>query len=166
MKGQKGQDIVEFALLFPVFMIIITGIIYVGFLFGDYVSLNNQARSVARDAAVVGHYTTKTVDGQTSTVDNYAALEKEYSNMIQNNGIVTGLYSFKNLDIKEITEEDVKKDPNVGPVGSVRVILTMTLNKDAGFGKIVSLLGIPKMLGEEIPIKYYMHDETYQKSGS
>lgn len=166
MKNQKGQDIVEFALLFPVFMIIITGIMYVGFLFGDYVSLNNQARSIARDAAVVGHYTTKTVDGQTSTVDNYAVLKNDYSNMIQNKGIVTGLYSFKKLDITEITEEDAKKDPNVGPAGSVQVILTMTLNKEAGFGKLVSLLGIPKLLGDDISIKYYMHDETYQKSGS
>lgn len=155
MKNQKGQDIVEFALLFPVFMIIITGIIYVGLLFGDYVSLNNQARSIARDAAVVGHYTTKTVNGQTSTVDNYDILKNRYRDRIQSEGIITGLYSFKDIEINQITES---KDEL--PNDSVQVVLTMSLNKDAALGKLADLLGIPKIFGNELQFIYYMHDET------
>lgn len=155
MKGQKGQDIVEFALLFPVFMIIITGIIYVGLLFGDYVSLNNQARSIARDAAVVGHYTTTTDNGQTNTVDNYAKLKSDFIDTIQKDGIVTTLYSFKSLDIK-----DPKEHSGEGPDNSVQVILTMSLNKDAALGKLADLLGIPKIFGDKLQFIYYMHDET------
>lgn len=160
MKNQKGQDIVEFALLFPVFMMIITGIIYVGFLFSDYVTLHNQVRSAARDAAVMGHYTITTDNGQTNTVDNYSSLKKEYGDTIQKNGITTQLYVFKNIDFKDPTEH------TDGPKGSVRVILTMSFNKDVGFAKLLNLLGIPKVLGEEFPITYYMHDETYEKSSS
>lgn len=58
MKKQKGQVIVEFALLLPLFIVLLFGIIYCGMLFYDYISLSNIARSAAREAAIVPSFNT------------------------------------------------------------------------------------------------------------
>ena len=52
MKKQKGQSLVEFALVVPLFLLLIFGLIYSGMLFHDYTSLSNIARSAAREAAI------------------------------------------------------------------------------------------------------------------
>ncbi|HBT79040.1 MAG TPA: hypothetical protein DEA67_02500 [Selenomonas sp.] len=49
---QKGQSIVEFALVLPLFFVLLWGIIYFGLLFADYLMLSNAARSSAREAAL------------------------------------------------------------------------------------------------------------------
>lgn len=53
MKFQKGQSIVEFALILPLFLLLVLGIIYFGSIFADYLTLNSIARNSAREAAVV-----------------------------------------------------------------------------------------------------------------
>lgn len=50
--GQRGQGIVEFALVLPLFMLVLMGIITFGMAFSDYASLENVARSSARAAAL------------------------------------------------------------------------------------------------------------------
>ena len=52
MKKYKGQVIVEFALILPLFFFIIYSIIYSGMLFHDYSTLSNIARASAREAAL------------------------------------------------------------------------------------------------------------------
>ena len=49
MKRQKGQDIVEFALLLPIFLLVLCGIIYCGFMFGDYQTVQGIVRNAARE---------------------------------------------------------------------------------------------------------------------
>lgn len=49
---EKGQTIVEFALVLPVFMLFFMGIIYMGMLFSDYLTLSEIARDSTRYAAV------------------------------------------------------------------------------------------------------------------
>ncbi|MBB5335082.1 TadE family protein [Pectinatus brassicae] len=49
---QKGQTIVEFALVLPVFMLFFWGIIYMGMLFSDYLTLSEIARDSTRYAAI------------------------------------------------------------------------------------------------------------------
>ena len=53
MRKQKGQSLVEFALVIPFFLFIVFAIIYAGMLFHDYSTLSNIARSAAREAAIV-----------------------------------------------------------------------------------------------------------------
>ena len=53
MKKQKGQSLVEFALVIPFFLLLIFGLIYSGMLFHDYTSLSNTPRSAAREAAIM-----------------------------------------------------------------------------------------------------------------
>lgn len=52
MKRQKGQDIIEFALLVPLFFVIVIAMCAFGMFFSDYITFNNVARSVAREAVV------------------------------------------------------------------------------------------------------------------
>lgn len=52
MKGHKGQSVVEFALVLPLFLFIMFGIIYTGMMFHDYATLSNIARACTREAAV------------------------------------------------------------------------------------------------------------------
>ena len=49
---QRGQTLVEFALLLPLFVLFLLGTMYVGFLFSDYMSYDNMARMAAREAAI------------------------------------------------------------------------------------------------------------------
>lgn len=51
-KKESGQAMVEFALVFPIFLLLVMGIIDFGFLFYNYISLENTARNVARIACV------------------------------------------------------------------------------------------------------------------
>ncbi len=47
---QKGQSMVEFAVIFPFFMFLIMSLAYFGLAFADFLQLNNIARSSAREA--------------------------------------------------------------------------------------------------------------------
>lgn len=48
----KGQSIVEFALVLPLFMLFLTGIFQFGLYYADYSALQNVARSSARMASL------------------------------------------------------------------------------------------------------------------
>lgn len=51
MKKQKGQILIEFALILPFFLLFVFGIIYCGMMFYDYSQLQNVARQAARERA-------------------------------------------------------------------------------------------------------------------
>ena len=51
-KGEDGQAMVEFALILPIFLLILCGIIDFGWLFYNQLSLNNACREGARYAVV------------------------------------------------------------------------------------------------------------------
>lgn len=53
MKFQKGQSVVEFAIVLPLFLLLVFGICYFGMIFADYLTLSNVARSSAREAAIL-----------------------------------------------------------------------------------------------------------------
>jgi Flp pilus assembly protein TadG len=51
-RAQEGQAMVEFALVLPVLLLLIMGIIQFGILFNNYVTLTDAVRAGARQAAV------------------------------------------------------------------------------------------------------------------
>jgi Flp pilus assembly protein TadG len=51
-RKQDGQALVEFALVIPVFLLLVMGIIQFGFLFKDYIALTDATRVGARQASV------------------------------------------------------------------------------------------------------------------
>ena len=52
MKGQKGQSAVEFALVIPLFLFLVVGMIYGGFAYSDYLQYGNAVRQAARELSV------------------------------------------------------------------------------------------------------------------
>ena len=54
IKSERGQSIVEFALVLPILLILLCGIIDFGWLYYNQITLNNAAREGARYAVI--HY--------------------------------------------------------------------------------------------------------------
>lgn len=55
IKNNRGQSIVELAILLPVLVMIMLGILQLGLVFNAYTIISNAARDGARTAAVGGH---------------------------------------------------------------------------------------------------------------
>ena len=183
MKNQRGQDLVEFALLLPFFFIIFFGIKYCGFAFGDYITLNNEARSAAREA-VIGVGSVKsdgTQEQQDKAVkDYYQTLVNDYKDAIEDNGMMTNLYVFdgmlisedKNMErtyaskselLQSLQNVTLPKDPNGNSdKGSVIVIIKTKMNPDYAFPYVLSGYGVSLLDGYEIT--YIMYNEN--KAGS
>lgn len=53
-KRENGQAMVELALILPVLLLILMGIIEFGFMFNSYLTLNNVSREAARYASLGG----------------------------------------------------------------------------------------------------------------
>lgn len=56
MKRSKGQSLVEFALVMPLLLMILIGIIEFGFMFSNYITLTNASREAARVVSLGGTY--------------------------------------------------------------------------------------------------------------
>lgn len=52
MSREKGQSLVEFALIIPFFFAMCFGMIYGGIMFLDYLQYNNASRAIARDISL------------------------------------------------------------------------------------------------------------------
>jgi Flp pilus assembly protein TadG len=53
LQGERGQTAVEFALITPIILVLLLGVIQVGMAFHDYITLTDAARAGARKAVVV-----------------------------------------------------------------------------------------------------------------
>lgn len=62
LKGEKGQAMVEFALVLPIFLLIICGILDFGWMFYNQLSLDNACREGARYACVNSTKTTTEIE--------------------------------------------------------------------------------------------------------
>lgn len=156
MKRQKGQDIVEFALLLPIFLLVLCGIIYCGFMFGDYQTVQGIVRNAAREAAVVGHYTESTDPSQ--PIDNYKIIADKYNQILKEQNVITHLYVPDAAGV-QVTATN---DNNEKPENSVHAKLNLVLTKsDVSFFNYLSHFA-------ELPYSYsvscYMYDETIGKS--
>lgn len=52
MKRQRGQTLIEFALMAPMMFLLIFSMIYGGVMFVEYMNFNNEARTLARQISV------------------------------------------------------------------------------------------------------------------
>jgi Flp pilus assembly protein TadG len=67
---QRGAELIEFALVFPTLLLVVGGIIDLGFLFQRYEVLTNAAREGAR-VAVLPDYQANVVGNVTARVNQY-----------------------------------------------------------------------------------------------
>ncbi len=52
LKDEKAQSMVEFAIIFPILLLILVGIIEFGFMFSGYLTLSNASREAARSISL------------------------------------------------------------------------------------------------------------------
>lgn len=95
MKKSKGQSLVEFALILPLFLFLIFAIIYAGMLFHDYSALSSIARSAAREAAIVT---------AVPSTGHYSDIETFYTTQTRNT--LTTLYKTQTVDVEHKTKND------------------------------------------------------------
>lgn len=157
MKRQKGQDIVEFALLLPIFLLVLCGIIYCGFMFGDYQTVQGIVRNAAREAAVVGHYTESADPSQPKT-DNYQIIEDKYNQILKEQNVITHLYVPDSHGVQVYATN--KK--NEKPENAVHATLKLEFTKsDVSFvNYIQNVVGMPT----EYVVNCFMYDETTKTS--
>lgn len=153
MKRQKGQDIVEFALLLPIFLLILCGIIYCGFMFGDYQTVQGIVRNAAREAAVVGRYTESTDPSQPRT-DNYQVIAAKYNQILKEQKVITHLYVPDSHGVQVVSTNEENKKPE----NSVHATLRLELTKsDVSFvNYIQNVVGMPT----DYVVNCFMYDET------
>ena len=68
--ADEGQNLVEFALLLPVLMYILMGIMQFGLIFAAYLTLNNSVREGARWASIYVYDNTQTMDWNDTARNN------------------------------------------------------------------------------------------------
>ena len=118
-RGEDGQAMVEFALILPIFLLILCGIIDFGWLFYNQLSLNNACREGARYAVV------NTAEGNgTQAIINH--IENATTTVFANDGV--------RVDVEYTTPSD----PTAGDV-------TVSMEADISFFTPV----LSTVLGEE-----------------
>ena len=70
-KNEKGQAMVEFALLLPILLLLFSGIINFGWIFGNQLLANNAAREAARYTAI--HYSDSSSDDDSAVATGIVA---------------------------------------------------------------------------------------------
>lgn len=142
MKKQRGQVIIEFALILPLFLLMIFGLIYSGMLFYDYSTLSNVARSAAREAAITANLNETKID---SIISNYYI--KQSNKFV--GGLVTSLYIPQKVG--EVEAFDIQSSGS-GDLKDIVVTINMQLN--------TSLPWIDIVLPENFKIRYHMRQDV------
>ena len=160
---QKGQSMVEFAVIFPIFLFLIFFVTYFSMAFADYLELSNMARSSAREAALVYVDSYDSVAKRERTEKEKDVLRQSKYNDIRNK------YDKKKLisDVHQIKKYNIKYD---NKNENVIVDISAPLNKASTVGKTMnSLLNVfAKNKNDEqgafdINIKYTMYSENTSK---
>ena len=138
MGKQKGQSLIEFALVFPFFLFLILGIIYSGMLFYDYSTLSNIARSAARERAVADSSV------QTSTIIGHYFVNNQF-----NPHIITSLYG-------PATENPFVIQNGASDSDDIVVTITMQLGRRPPIVEII--------LPERYSIVYHMRKDYKETS--
>ena len=150
---QKGQGVVEFAFVLPFLLMIVMGLIYFGCVFSDYVALNNIAREIAREAAVMdnatykANYESEDDEGNVSG-DGYSTIRSNVKSRLPNTFYLWDPTNPEHLQISY--ESD----------GSVKVVMKAELNREANLGAVNYLSYVMSM--NDMTVTYYMHSEVAQ----
>lgn len=115
MRFQKGQSIVEFALILPLFLLFLFGIVYFLMVFLDYMTLSTVARNSAREAAVAN---------AEEYADHYQVIRNRYTNQ----ELPVDLYDWKN-DFKIDYQEPQKNEEH----GNVIVTINAKFKDDTSW---------------------------------
>jgi Flp pilus assembly protein TadG len=76
LRDDRGQTMVEFALVVPILCVVLFGVIQFGILFKNYVTLTDAARVGARKAAVSRHSATPAADAEAAVRKAASGMDK------------------------------------------------------------------------------------------
>lgn len=131
LNWKKAQAMVEFAVIIPLFIMLIMGIMYSGMIFADYMSFNNIARSSAHEASLSEHY--DDIYAKHTAVDLPAGLYDWDNNNRKDFNIETLYDSQHKINgVKVTIHASVKKD------NSVLVMFSNFLGKNSLFDVDIS----------------------------
>lgn len=148
--NERGQDVIEFALVMPFLLMFLFGIAYIGFLFSDYLTLNNLARSSAREASITAQQSYGDGKNKAPIQAAYNQVQKKYVEQAR-----------KSQHMYEITDGDYTIRPVMesGQVHDVRVTITARMKDDNS-----AIYAIKNFIPEsvrEFQIQYQMLQEGY-----
>lgn len=171
MKRQKGQSVIEFALVFPLWIMAIWLLSIFGFLFLDYLTLSNVARSSAREAVLLG------TDNYETIRDSYVLTDKEAASVGSDTGdnspSADGVAAdaknadgFKRKSVKLLSNiyiwQGNSSDFEIKSAnGMVTVTITPRLNNTFLGFNMANLMGA---LPQSYKIEYSMYDESSASS--
>ena len=124
MKRQRGQSMVEFALMAPIVFMMIFGMIYGGIMFMQYMHFSNFVRTAARQIAVSGNTTSRQ-----AIIDDYKQNVVKIYNDYNMPDMYTPTVKFNDDDI--ISDDDVD------------VVVTVTFVRKASLPVILDRLDFP-----------------------
>ena len=139
---QKGQGLVEFAVILPMLMFLTMSIIYGGAMFADFIQYNNAARDAARDISLK-----QAVDSRQTVITN---INKDGSEVWKNYASpLTGLYTpTMHVDFIDSTGKTVTSEDNAEDI-KVTIMLERTVNFSSTFEKFM-------VFPDRLPIVYKM----------
>jgi Flp pilus assembly protein TadG len=142
---QKGQSIIEFALVLPLFLLLVFGLFYIGMFFADYLTLSSIARSSAREAAII--------PSEDYYKDNYKKVRDKY----KDEKLPMDIFDWRATSTEHF---NIKYDKNSQ---NVQVIMKADFNTQGSqLGNIVSQLAGGMNLAK-IDITYSMYSEYKPK---
>ncbi len=140
---QRGQAIVEFAVVLPLFLLLVFAILFVGMVMADYLTLNSIARSSAREAAMINQEEYKQY--------KYTKIRSKY----EKEQLPIDIFKWEPEKSKEnfkITYESNSQN--------VKVEMMAELNTDGyALAKVVDNLAGSKVKKYKLNITYNMHSE-------
>ena len=138
MNKQKGQALIEFALVLPFFLLLIFGLIYTGMLFHDYSTLSNIARTAARERAITdeNNVSNETIINRYYNVDTNGEKKFTYA-------LVTDLYKLADtpMTISTGTDDD-------------DIIVTINMQKKDDWSVLMEMV-----LPENYSVVYHMRKD-------
>jgi Flp pilus assembly protein TadG len=75
IRSQRGQTMVEFAMVLPILALLLFGVIQFGITFNNYVTLTDAVRAASRKAAVSRQSPSRDADIQTALYDSASDLD-------------------------------------------------------------------------------------------
>lgn len=161
---QKGQGIIEFALIVPLLVAVGVAVVYVGIMFLDYTQYSNAARDAARDISVQSEVTnadesyTTAAEFRQSIVDainkgsgdEYDKIIARYSHPYTNIFKATWKAQFYALN----SSKELKTTDKATSADTVEITIALTLEDDVESGAYLKdwfakLFNLP-------PIRYKM----------
>lgn len=156
MKQQRGQTMVEFALMLPFMVLFILGMIYGGAMFMEYLNFSNNARQIAREVSVL-----ENVDNREDIIKSYSDDgkdgEKKFAHFYTATRKIFYTYEKKTVTVTNTDGETTETEEN-DTSKPVDVVVMVEFKRDnADLPNILKWVGFPP---EEInPIVYRMRLE-------